>query len=194
MVDPLAALPDADRDRIRGALEHARQSTAAKLELVAVAASDHYAWFPVAWAAIVALALTGALALLRPWLAIGTGFAVNAGAFVVLCLIFDWWPIRVRLVPETFKRVALHSAAHRAYAAHLMSKDDEDNGVMLFVSLAERHIEIVAERAAHAAVPAGTWERIVSDATTAMRANGIGRGLTGAVDACGAELRRAFPA
>jgi putative membrane protein len=194
VVDPLDALPSADRDRIRGALAHAQSQTSAKFELVTVHASDHYVLVPVAWAAVLALVATGALALLRPNFGIGLGFAVNAGLFVVLCLIFDWWPIRVRLVPENIKRVALYSAAHRAYAAHGMSKDDEDNGVMLFVSLAERHLEIVAERKADAAVPPGTWDRIVREATEAMRTKGLGRGLTAALDACGSELKRAFPA
>jgi len=191
--DPLAAFESAGRERIATAVARAQGSTAAKFAFVAVRASDHYAWFPVVWAAIAALVATGALALARPDLGIGLGFAVDAGLLVVLSLIFDWWPIRVRLVPERFKRIALHSAAHRAYAAHLMSKDDEDNGVMLFVSLAERHLEIVAEREADAAAAPGTWDGIVARATAAMRGRGVADGLVEAIDACGAELARAFP-
>jgi putative membrane protein len=192
MVDPLDIFKPQDRARIADAVQTAQGSTAATFAFVAVPASDHYAWFPVAWAAIAALVATGGLALWSPYLSIAIGFAVDAGLFVALTLIFDWWPIRVRLVPERFKRIALYSAAHRAYAAHLMSKDEEHNGVMLFVSLAERHLEIVAERDAHAAVPGGTWDRIVDDATAAMRRDEAG-GLVQAVEACGRVLAGAFP-
>jgi putative membrane protein len=186
-------LPAADRERVARAVDAACGSTAAKFVFVAVPASDHYVAFPVAWAGAVALVATGALALVKPELGIGTGFAVDAVLFVLLTLIFDWGPIRVRLVPERVKRIALHSAAHRAYAAHLMSKDDEDNGVMLFVSLAERHLEIVAEREAHAHVPAGTWDRIVAESTATMRNGRVGDGLVEAITACGRALATVFP-
>ena len=194
MVDPLDNFSGPERARIASAVEAAQRATCAKFAFVAVPASDHYAWFPVVWAAIVALVATGILALARPHLGIGAGFVVDAGLFILLSLVFDWWPIRVRLVPERFKRLALHSAAHRAYAAHLMSKDAEHNGVMLFVSLAERHLQIVAEREAHARAPAGTWDGIVARATATMRLGRVADGLVEAIAACGAELARAFPA
>lgn len=194
MVNPLHLFSHDDRERIRRAVADAQQGTSAKFAFVAVPAADHYAWFPVVWAAISALVATGALALLRPHLSIGWGFMANAGAFIALCLFFDWWPIRVRLVPPHFRHAALVNAAHRAYAAHLISKDGEDNGVMLFVSLAERHLEIVAERDAHAAVPAGAWDKIVADSTVTMRRSGVAGGLVDAIGACGATLAAAFPA
>ncbi len=193
MVDKLDLFSGDDRERIRRAVADAQRGTSAKFAFAAMPAADHYAWFPVVWAAVAALVATGALATLRPHLSIGMGFAVNAGLFVALCLVFDWWPIRVRLVPPHFKHAALANAAHRAYAAHLISKDDEDNGVMLFVSLAERHLQIVAERGAHASVPAGTWDRIVADATAAMRGRSVADGLAQAIGACGAALAAAFP-
>jgi putative membrane protein len=194
MVDPLHLFSPGDRERIRRAVADAQHGTAAKFAFAAVPAADHYAWFPVVWAAVSALVATGILALLRPHLGIGWGVIVNAGAFMALCLLFDWWPIRVRLVPPHFRHAALANAAHRAYAAHLISKDDAHNGVMLFVSLAERHLEIVAERDAHTAVPAGTWDTIVAGATATMRRKGAAVGLEEAIKACGAALAAAFPA
>ncbi len=193
MVDPLHLFRESERERIRAAVEEAKRGTSAKFAFVAVPASDYYAWFPVVWAAVVALAATGVLAIARPYLSIGAGFIVNAMLFIALSLLFDWWPIRVRLVPPHFKRLALHHAAQRAYAGHLISRDDEHNGVMLFVSLAERHIEIVAEREAHSAAQPGTWDRIVAEATSAMASRGVGDGLVQAISACGATLAQAFP-
>jgi len=193
VVEPLDVFKPAERERIARAVAQAQASTSAKFAFVAVPASDHYAWFPVVWAALAALVATGALALIRPELGIGWGFAVNAGLLIVLSLAFDWWPIRVALVPERFKRDALYTAAHRAYAAHLMSKDEEDNGVMLFVSLAERHLEIVAEREAHAHAAPGTWDRIVAGATATMRRRSVVDGLVEAIGACGKALAEAFP-
>ncbi len=193
MVDPLHALPASDRERIRKAVETARASTSAKFDFAVVPASDHYALFPEIWAAAVALVLTGVLALAKPWLSIGTGFVVSVVLFIAFSVAFEWWPIRVRLVPRFYKRICASRMARHQFAAHLISKDQEHNGVLLFVSLAERHLEIIAERDAHAAVPCGTWDRIIADATAKMSVDMAG-GLANAVFACGNVLSAAFPA
>jgi putative membrane protein len=82
--------------------------------------------------------------------------------------------------------------ARHQFSAHLISRDTEHNGVMVFVSLAEHHLEIIAERDAHAAVPTGTWDRIVADATAKMSRNQAD-GLIEAISACGAVLAKVFP-
>jgi putative membrane protein len=194
LVDALHFLSREERDRIRRAVETVQASTAAKFEFAARPASDHYALYPVVWSAVASLVLTGALALVRPHLGIATGFIVNAALFVVLAVVLDWWPIRVRLVPRHIRRLACSRAAHREFATRLISKDDAHNGVMLYVSLAEHHIEIIAEREAHAKVPPGTWDRIIAGATSTMRSGGLTAGLVAAIAACGAALSAAFPA
>ena len=194
MVDPLHLFSAGERERIRHAIDEARRGTSAHFSFVSVPASDHYAWFPVVWAAIVALVLTGVLAFVRPHWSIALGFAANAVLFVVLSFIFDWWPIRVRLVPRHFKRIALSNAAHRAYAAHVLVHSTGTRGVLLFVSLAERHLEIVAGHDAHAAVPEQSWNDIVRASTSTMRARGRAEGLVAAIQACGSTLAKAFPA
>lgn len=192
MVDALHSFSAPDRERIRRAVEAARKSTSAKFDFIAVPASDHYALFPEVWAAAVAIVLTGALALVKPWLSIGTGFVVSTVLFIAFSVAFEWWPIRVRLVPRLYKRIAARRMARHQFAAHLISKDQEHNGVMLFVSLAERHLEIIAERDAHARVPADTWNRIVAEATAKMSVN-LADGLAHGISACGDALSAAFP-
>lgn len=194
MVEALHHFPATERERIRAALEHVRASTSAKFAFVAVPASDHYALFPEVWAAVVSLALTGALALVRPHLPIGAGFAVNAALFIALSFVFEWWPIRIRLVPPAFRRIAVARMARHEFAANLISRDKEHNGVMLFASLAERHLEIIAERDAHARAPTGTWETIVANATATMRSQSVADGLIQAILACGQVQAASFPA
>ncbi|MBV8976286.1 MAG: hypothetical protein JO261_01095 [Alphaproteobacteria bacterium] len=193
MVDPLHLFSAGERERIRAAVEEARHGTRAHFSLVAAPASDHYSWFPVVWAAIAALVATGVLAIARPHWSLALGFAVDAGLFVTLSLVFDWWPIRVRLVPPHFKRMALAHAAGRAFAAQVLAHPGGTPGLMLYVSLAERHLEIIASRDAHAAVPEQRWSDIVRAATGTMRARGRAEGLVAAIQACGATLAKAFP-
>lgn len=128
----------------------------------------------------------------RPHLTIGTGVIVTAALFGTLSLLLELWPIRMLLTPRREKRAMCSRMARHQFSAHLISRDTEHNGVMVFVSLAEHHLEIVAERDAHAAVPAGTWDRIVSDATAKMPRN-LADGLVEAISACGGVLAKAFP-
>lgn len=192
MVDALHSLNEADRKRVRAAVEAARASTAAKFDFVVVPASDHYALYPVVWSAVLSIALTGALSLLRPHLTIGAGGIVTAALFAVLSFLLELWPLRMLLAPRKVKRTLCSRMARHQFSAHLISRDIEHNGVMLFISLAEHHLEIIAERDAHAAAPDGTWDRIVSDATAKMSGN-LADGLVDAVTACGAVLSKAFP-
>jgi putative membrane protein len=192
LVDALHTLSEADRKRVRAAVEAARASTAAKFDFVVVPASDHYALYPIVWSAVLSIALTGALSLWRPHLTIGAGVIVTAALFALLSFLLELWPMRMLLTPRNVKRAACSRMARHQFSAHLISRDTEHNGVMVFVSLAEHHLEIIAERDAHAAAPAGTWDRIVSDATGKMSRN-LADGLVGAVMACGAVLAKAFP-
>ncbi len=165
----------------------------AKFDFVAVAASDHYALYPVVWSAVLSIALTGALSLLRPHLTIGAGVIVTAALFAVLSFLLELWPMRMVLAPRKVKRAMCSRMARHQFSAHLISRDTEHNGVMVFVSLAEHHLEIIAERDAHTAAPAGIWDRIVSDATVKMSRNPAD-GLVDAIFACGGVLAKAFPA
>jgi len=192
LVDALHSLNEADRKRVRAAVEAARASTAAKFDFVVVPASDHYALYPVVWSAVLSIALTGALSLLRPHLTIGAGVIVTAALFALLSFLLELWPVRMLLAPRRVKRTLCGRMARHQFSAHLISRDTEHNGVLLFVSLAEHHLEIIAERDAHAAAPGGTWDRIVSDATAKMSGN-LADGLVDAVTACGAVLSKAFP-
>ncbi len=178
---------------MRAAVEAARKSTAAKFDFVVVPASDHYAVYPVVWSAVLSIALTGALALWRPHLTIGAGVIVTAALFALLSLLLETWPVRMALAPRKVKRAMCGRMARHQFSAHMISRDVEHNGVMVFVSLAERHLEIIAERDAHTAVSPGTWDRIVADATAKMSRN-LADGLVDAITACGILLAKAFPA
>jgi putative membrane protein len=192
LVDALHILNEADRQRVRAAVEAARKSTSAKFDFVVVPASDHYALYPVVWSAVLSIALTGALSLWRPHLTIGAGVIVEAALFVLLSFLFELWPMRILLTPRKVKSDSASRMARHQFSAHLISRDAAHSGVMLFLSLAEHHLEIIAERDAHAAVPAGTWDRIVADATAKMSRD-LASGLVSAISACGAVLAAAFP-
>ena len=66
-------------------------------------------------------------------------------------------------------------------------------GVLIFVSVAERHAEIVADAASTIACPKGTWQAIVKRLTTAFAQRQPVEGFVAAIDEVGSHLAAHFP-
>lgn len=68
-----------------------------------------------------------------------------------------------------------------------------NNGVLIYLQLAEHDIEIVADRGLARHVPPGDWAALLGDMSAAFRAGRYEDGLARAIDAVGTELERHFP-
>ena len=70
---------------------------------------------------------------------------------------------------------------------------EANNGVLIYLLLAERAIEIVADRGLARHVPQAHWDGLVHGMREAFRAGRFEEGLVQAVDAVDATLVRHFP-
>ena len=70
---------------------------------------------------------------------------------------------------------------------------EHNNGVLIYLLLAERAIEIVADRGLARHVPQDQWAVLVSGMREAFRAGRFEEGLNDAVDAVDTLLRQHFP-
>jgi len=64
---------------------------------------------------------------------------------------------------------------------------------LLFVSIGERYVEIIADHETHALVPDGTWDKIVIDFLTTVKSGRIADGVLDAIAACRAVLDTHHP-
>ncbi|MGZ8260990.1 MAG: TPM domain-containing protein [Caldimonas sp.] len=71
---------------------------------------------------------------------------------------------------------------------------ERNNGVLIYLLLAEHAIEIVADRGLNRVVPAAEWAQIAESMKDAFRASDFEGGLVRAVDAVDALLVRHFAA
>jgi len=193
MVTIDTAFTPAERERIHAAVAATEQRTGAHFALVTVPASDRYALFPIAWAAALALSATGVVALLQPQLSIGDGFLINGMLFIALALVFDWRPLRLRIVPASIRRNHARALAHREFATHVVAWSPHRNGVLFFVSLGERYVEVVADRDIHSRVAPDTWDRLIADFVSAAQSNRLAEGYIAAIESCGSTLADHYP-
>jgi putative membrane protein len=155
---------------------------------------DRYALYPVAWAAVGAILLGALVSLLRPDIASRTTIAIQLTFAIVLTLIFDWLPIRLSIVPKRVKHAHAWQLAHREFNAHAMANPKQQHRILLFVSLGERYVEIVADHETHALAPAGVWNKIVDEFLTTVKAGRVADGVLDAIAACGSILTTHHPA
>jgi putative membrane protein len=69
----------------------------------------------------------------------------------------------------------------------------ERSGVLLFLSEAERRVELLADRGIHERVGTEDWQALVNAVVESIRTGHAGDGIASAVDAIGARLAQHFP-
>jgi putative membrane protein len=137
-----------------------------------------YGWGPHEWAA----AHPG-------WMVLGVVFAYVAGHAAGTV------PACVRLL-TSHERMAtkVRLRAERAFYEHGLHKTREATGVLIMLSLLERQVQVLADRAINERVSSGTWDRLVQDLVQGIHDGRASAALCAAINACGDLLAQHFPA
>lgn len=83
--------------------------------------------------------------------------------------------------------------AVEAFSALRVWDTEGNNGVLIYLLLADHDVEIVADRGIHARVGQGEWERICREMEQAFRGGRFEQGAIVGIEAAGALLARHFP-
>lgn len=105
--------------------------------------------------------------------------------------------IRIMVEAALPTRYVLRDATPRERAIAMFGKlrvwdTAHNNGVLIYLLLAERAIEIVADRGVTACVPDSEWERVVAGMRSEFQAGRYEQGLQQAIDAVTAHLVQHF--
>jgi uncharacterized membrane protein len=87
-----------------------------------------------------------------------------------------------------------HQRAIGLFAALRVWDTAHNNGVLIYLLLADQLIEVVADRGVSAHVPTETWQRLTDTLGSALRQGQAEAGLLAAIDAVGTLLRQHHPA
>jgi putative membrane protein len=83
--------------------------------------------------------------------------------------------------------------AERAFYEEGLHRTREATGVLIFLSLLERRVQILADRAIDERVPPGTWDALVGEIIRGVRAGRPAEALCDAIARCGTLLASQFP-
>ena len=184
-------LTDADRTRVVEAIRAAESKTSGEIYCVITGASSGYRLVPLAWAALVALALPLPLIHLTDWPAIVI-YLLQLIAFVVLLFVLSRPALRYRIVPGRTKRDRAHAEGVRQFLARGLQNTEARTGVLIFVSVAERYAEILADAGIDRKVTPDVWERAVAALIGGIKSGRPADGFVAAIEHCTAVLAAHF--
>ena len=184
--------------KVARAIRAAEKKTAGEIYCVVARASDDY-FFPAAFMATIGM-LAASLALAWAahhwWIEISpTTFALAeiaafASAMLVLWLLPD---ARIPLVPRRLRYRRAHDNALKQFLARNVHITAKRTGVLIFVSLAERYAEVVADAGINQKVEQHVWNGVVGDLIAKARADELAEGFEQAVKTVGKLLTEHFP-
>ncbi len=207
----ITSISEADIDLVTQAVTDAEARSDAEIATIVTARSDNYNDVPLIWAALVAL-LALAVYAAFPDFYIGlldrlTGgwhgwtlrelltamvFAVTV-KFLATRYLIGFWPLRMAFTPGKTKTRRVRNRAIALFKASTERRTRSRTGVLIYLSLAEHHAEIIADEAIVAKVDPEEWGAAMAAMIAHLKEGRPGEGMAAAVTAIGDVLAVHFP-
>lgn len=97
----------------------------------------------------------------------------------------DWSPL---LAGQTARKRAIE-----VFSQLRVWDTEHNNGVLIYLLLADRDVEIVADRGVHARLGQATWEAICQEMEAAFRQGKFEEGVIAGIRSVGAHLAKHYP-
>ncbi|TPK19124.1 TPM domain-containing protein [Mesorhizobium sp. B2-5-9] len=187
-----------DHERIAAAIRAAEAQTDGEIYCVVAHASDGY----LAPAALMAtlgmlvVSLAVAYGLEAWWLTIRLPHFVIAQLLAMACVLALLWTLpglRIHMVPRRLRYQAAHANALKQFLARNVHRTTARTGVLIFVSIAERYAEVLADSGIAAKVGQHVWDGVVRDLTAHAGHDRLADGFVKAIEGVGAVLAEHFP-
>lgn len=189
----MTLLTQNEQQQVADAIDRIERYTDAEVVTVLAAQADDYHYIPLLWAGLAGLLLPGLVLVLTGWLSSGELLLAQWLTFVVLALVFRIPGITTRLIPRSVRHWRASNLAHRQFVQLGLHHTRGETGMLIFVSEAERYVEIMVDRGISQRIDDTVWESIIADFTQQVRQGRTLKGFLTCIDACGAELRQALP-
>ena len=182
------------QERVAKAIQDVEAKTDAELVLVVAKRADDYYYIPTMWAAFVTL--------LWPYishvLGIPKEFYEN---YIILVLVFLISMLLLRipflmyaLIPRYVKQRRARSLAYEQFLVQNLHGTKARTGVLIFVSIAERYVKIIADKGINDKITDQVWQNAVDSLIENIKEKRVEKGLLEAIRLCSQPLIEHFPA
>lgn len=189
----MALLKEQQAQQVADAISEVEEHTDAELVTVLAAQADDYHYIPTLWAAMIALVSPGVVMFTPFWLDVTEIMMVQLAVFLILAVLLRMPPIMRRILPKSVKQWRAANLARRQFLENNLHHTIGETGVLIFVSEAERYVEIIVDRGISQHVSDEQWQEIVDEFTRLVHAGKTLEGFLTAVKRCGELLRKHVP-
>ncbi|KAF0092752.1 MAG: hypothetical protein FD163_1956 [Hyphomonadaceae bacterium] len=112
--------------------------------------------------------------------------------FICAAIIAKYLKISIMLVPKFVKRQNVHKASLEQFTAHGIHQTDARTGVLIYLSQAEKMVEVVADKGIYSKVDKAVWEDAVVKILAKSKDGDLVHGLIDGIETVGAVLAEHF--
>lgn len=189
----MALLTEQQRQHVEEAVTRAEQLTDAEIVTVLAPRADDYSYIPLLWASLIALLVPALAHFLIADLSIYSLLMLQWAMFVFLSLLFRVPAITTRLIPAHVRYWRASNLARRQFLEQKLHHTEGRTGVLIFVSEAERYVEIIVDEGISRHLDDSDWGTIVSDFTRRVALGHTAEGFITCIDASAALLAQHIP-
>jgi putative membrane protein len=113
--------------------------------------------------------------------------------FTIALLILKWMPLRLALTPPATKHRRVRRRAITVFKAAAERRTAGRTGILIYLSIAERRAEIVADEAILKVTDEHTWGEAMTSLIAEVRDGRPADGIVAAIERVGAVLAEHFP-
>ncbi|MBI9103132.1 MAG: TPM domain-containing protein [Spirochaetales bacterium] len=197
-----------DLTRIRDAAGKAEKTTSGEIASAMISESSDYAYYELMFSLLVGIVYFGVMMFFHPavetWLNgifwggvtwqvsgfYGLSTLIVVGLIYVLANIpgFDRLIVPRSVMGRTvYRRALVHFMASGLYNTR------DRTGILIFLSLKERRVELIADQGINDKVDQSAWDSILGDLLESLKSGTEADGLVNAITACGKILTEYFP-
>ncbi len=187
-------LTEAERKQVEGRIAKAEERTSGEIVVMIAPTSHHYHDATLLGSSLFAV-LTGLLVSLLSgkehfWFFL----AVFAGSFVILNELFRRvLPLKRLFVNRADMKEEVEEAAIRSFYRSGINRTAMHTGILVYISLFEHKVRVIADQGINAKVAEGTWQELVDTITQGFQNRQHAAALSAAIDRCGDILAPHFP-
>ena len=197
-----------ERERIAGAVGKAEKKTSGEIVPAVIKESSDYAVYELLFALAAGFLYFSILLIFHSdvsgmisrlfWYApdwyVTAFYGISTTLLIGAVYFFSNIPVIDRLIiPRKVREAAVRNRAMQYFAESGVSATRDRTGILLFVSLLEKRVEVLADNGISSKIAAAEWEALVAALVQDIREDRLSEGLCRAIESCGEKLERHFP-
>lgn len=186
-------LTENNKQKISDAIKDAESKCNGEIVTVIAQQSDTYIYLPLLWASVIALSVPMIISLLSLTDLVAYNYSIQLITFILLSSIFRFRPLQMRLIPKRVKNQRCHRMAMEQFFLNNIHHTEKRTGILIFVSVAEHYVEIIADKGINDVVEKNIWSDVVNTLVAKVKSHQVADGFVEAVTICGNELITHFP-